>query len=378
MGEIAVTLRVNRQPFSRDPSRVLLAPGLVMLLLFGCARRPSIEEHRADLGTFIYPVRMACEAAEPLIIKHAFTVQNRANRVVRIERVRKSCACLSANVNRRVLQPGEVAQLELSYTPGIGSRGPDSLYADLFLSDGRVARYVVTLAVFPRVHVEPSYLSGGRLRPGTKREFEVTVDVYGTSDSELLELSRAEAKLWDVSVTPGELSMGRVPGVVGKRYRVALSGPRIWAVGPQQDWLRIAFPGSEHEHVVDVPISWYVEPAVHVTPQKLVLSPASPQGTVTIEPAKGQALGEVRVVSAEGVADAGFRITLQRLDNADDSAYRLLVDARSVQAPTVGSYRIELATGVPDQPTVLVEVFFVPYRRQAEVEVRAKTEASHD
>ena len=373
-----MTSHLRRQPVARAPFRLPLALGLVVLFLIGCTNRPATEKHHVDLGTFIYPVRMACEDAEPLIIKHTFTVQNTTDHVVRIERVRKSCACLSADVSSRVLQPGEVAQLELTYTPGIGGRGPDSLYADLFFSDGRVARYVVTLAVFPRVHVEPSYLSGGRLRPGTKREFEVTVDVYGASEDELLELSRAEAKLWDVTVTPGDLSMGRIPGVVGKRYRIALSGPRTWEVGPQQDQLRIAFPGSEHEHVVDVPISWYVEPAVHVTPQKLVLSPASPQGTVTIEPAKGQTLGEVRVVSAEGLADAGFRITLQRDDNADDPAYRLLVDARSVQAPTVGSYRIELATGVPDQPTVLVEVFFVPYRRQAELEVRAKTEASHD
>ncbi len=130
--------------------RFAIALALLMTCV-GCrADRDAVVV--AEVG----PVFVDVESPAP--VRHTFEVSNRSPHAVTVMRMRTSCNCAKAELSTRELPPGHTGRLTLSYRPERLS-GADSVYADLFFSDGTVKRFELRVTWFPRLHVPRHELS---------------------------------------------------------------------------------------------------------------------------------------------------------------------------------------------------------------------------
>ncbi len=58
------------------------------------------------------------------VLRHKFKIKNSGNRVLEIKRVATSCGCTSAKVSKEKINPGETAELLVTYDTGAMGSGP--------------------------------------------------------------------------------------------------------------------------------------------------------------------------------------------------------------------------------------------------------------
>jgi hypothetical protein len=97
------------------------------LAFYGYFRAVSAPKNQTDLPKIeITPKSFDFGAIEyGKAVEHNFTVKNLGKAVLEIKRVATSCACTKAKINKKEIQPGEEANLRVSYNSGAmsGPRG---------------------------------------------------------------------------------------------------------------------------------------------------------------------------------------------------------------------------------------------------------------
>ncbi|OHA16141.1 MAG: hypothetical protein A3A10_00370 [Candidatus Tagabacteria bacterium RIFCSPLOWO2_01_FULL_42_9] len=58
------------------------------------------------------------------IVEHSFRVKNSGNEILEIKRVATSCACTTAKISKKEINPGEEAELLVNYDTAAMGKGP--------------------------------------------------------------------------------------------------------------------------------------------------------------------------------------------------------------------------------------------------------------
>ena len=82
--------------------------GLAVFVFFlhtGCFGKETIDPYTWDFG----------QVREGQIVKHAFRLQNESDKTITIKDTHTSCGCTTSEIKKRVLRPGESAEIGVSF-----------------------------------------------------------------------------------------------------------------------------------------------------------------------------------------------------------------------------------------------------------------------
>jgi hypothetical protein len=217
------------------------------------------------------PVFNFGEVENTEVVKHVFVLQNAGDAPLTIKKVRPTCGCTVADLDKKLIEPGGRATLSARLSLR-GRKGAQNKSIRIESDDPLTPRIRLYMkgTVITQVAVEPSYISFGRLKP----------------DSVVTKEIKLVGRLTDVSITnavltPDSKHFEVVPRDDGDRRRVAVRTVPPLIPGPIREKINIM---TDHPSLKLVTVQMFasVLGEVSVIPRQIVLRKSGPPSTRVI------------------------------------------------------------------------------------------------
>ncbi len=168
---------------------------LFFLLLFQpFYSSPSFAETELHVSEMVHDFGLVQLQNPP---DYRFTIQNRGEKTVHIQRVRSFCGCTVAELSSKDIPPGKEAFLEVKIDPQQLPLGDFSKKVDLFLSTGEM--FTLTLKgkveglydpeTSPLLEVTPSRVNLGLIKKGESKTFRLYFKNKGKGELKIFSIS---------------------------------------------------------------------------------------------------------------------------------------------------------------------------------------------
>ena len=115
-------------------SRVTGLAVLVFFLYTGCFGKETVDPYTWDFG----------RVSEGEIVKHAFSLKNESDKTLTIKDLHTSCGCTASEIKKRVLGPGESAEIGVSFnSKGYKGEVKQFIYVNTDDIDNPVIRFII-------------------------------------------------------------------------------------------------------------------------------------------------------------------------------------------------------------------------------------------
>lgn len=113
-------------------------------------------------------------------IDHVFSVRNKGDAPLTIQKVRPSCGCTAANASSPVIQPGKKGEIKTSFN-STNFSGSITKTIAVDTNDPKAPTYTLTLkgTVASEIQLAPKQLNLGQVKVGTTKAMTLTVENRG-------------------------------------------------------------------------------------------------------------------------------------------------------------------------------------------------------
>ncbi len=153
-------------------------------------------------------------------LEHVFTFANRGDQTLSIERVRSTCGCTGTLLSSREILPGKSGEVRITFNSN-GMRGPITKWVYIYSNDPATPKAALRIAglVKPEIDIQPDRLQLTNMRPGEKRQADITLTNNGERTIFLSNLATMPASL------SASLSQTRLAPGASARIRATLALP---------------------------------------------------------------------------------------------------------------------------------------------------------
>lgn len=285
-------------------------------------------------------------------IEAEFVIQNQGDAPLEITQVHPACGCTVASYDETI-EPGASGMVR-ALVDTTSEVGPNAKAISVFTNDPQNPRIQLSIEsnVKPFLTLEPGY---ARFTSFVHDDRDQSIpQILWTDDFQDLEITAVELpQSWvDVSYRETTDTESSDNGV-GKQWRIDVTLSKAAPVGLLADrvLLRTNHP---QQKVVEIPISGFVRPMVAVTPPELNFG--------KIDPADAQKWGIlVRNFGSAPLQIEGVDSTIEGIEVAveplqEGQHYKLVFTPTSKMAKGLFKGRVELATNLPQQPKITVNL----------------------
>jgi hypothetical protein len=285
-------------------------------------------------------------------IEADFVIQNQGDAPLEITQVQPACGCTVASYDETI-EPG-ASGIVRAVVDTTSEVGPNAKAISVFTNDPQNPRIQLSIEsnVKPFLTLEPGY---ARFTSFVHEDRDQSIpQILWTDDFQDLEITAVELpQSWvDVSYRETTDTESSDKGV-GKQWRIDVTLSKAAPVGLLADrvLLRTNHP---QQKVVEIPISGFVRPMVAVTPPELNFG--------KIDPADAQKWGIlVRNFGSAPLQIEGVDSTIEGIEVAveplqEGQQYKLVFTPTSKMAKGLFKGRVELATNLPQQPKITVNL----------------------
>jgi len=199
-------------------------------------------------------------------LKHAFEIRNEGDEVLEITEVRPSCGCTVAKFDQKIA-PGKsgfvIADVDTASLDGVIAKS-----VAVFTNDADNAKLQLTVKadVRPYIAVDPGYARFSYVQGEPTGTISETIYAPDGSDIEILEVKVPYDHIRVSHRVAGEEE--RDARGSGKQWKVDIEILPDAPVGPLRDHVEVIVDHPKQKKVL-IPISGFVRPRQHVTPQEI-------------------------------------------------------------------------------------------------------------
>lgn len=324
----------------------------------------ATQEATKHVARFAPRVRLSSD----LKYSHVFSLRNNGRQDLIVKQKSKSCDCLSAEVDREMIKPGEAAAVTLEVKPNnlVNKQATVTIQTD----DGASHVYQLQTWTYLPVMLDSGRdlpISFGQLAPGTPMTGKHRLTVHSTAETPPPELkwfpvpgseeitciltergveSFAEGRLqrreYDLEVA---VAAGTAPGLVSKEISFA----------PAAD-------GGEAYHF-STRVTWVVGSPISVDPPRWILKKDELQSTVPLRRKFALVDRQGRAIRVLSVECSEPSLTVQSIAGASESQpeYEVTLDPTKLtdEKAFVGTVKLQIALADADPPVSVSESFKV-------------------
>ncbi len=296
--------------------------------------------------------------------KTTFPFRNTGTETLIIETVKASCGCTALELEKKIFEPGEGAEIKVAFSPKGKGYQTKNITITSNAANGTLKRLTIAADIVPVVTLEPTpYLNFGTVQIGEEhtriitlkgRYPEVIVDSINAPNS-LVSARVVEADgVTDVFFPTEPRSEHKIAVTLHKNARW---GGFYTAISVKS---RSAHPetGEQIEHSASIHVSANVFGAIHASDTMFRIG-ATPLGTpfqkiVNLTSADGQPF-TVTGAYLERASMPGMKLTVDPIDQAGVVGYRFTISGNpgAYQGPVNG--RVLVMTDIPGE-----EQFYIP------------------
>lgn len=329
----------------------MLAPLLIAIVL-GCSKsQPQVDSRYTVMK--LSEREASCELPSdfyqlPTVLKHQFRVMNDTNSPVRIDRIKSSCSCTSAELVSRELASGEDTLLHMAIV--LQKNGTQRAICTLIDDSDRVWVLKIRVTSYarlgfgePALRRDPSYVSFGMLDPGEGATR--TVNVYTCSEPDR---QPPKLELIDIPAEPVRVlskDCGIVTSSDGFHKRITmltfdLSEQRV--PGVHETKITIGCNTAGEFNARDVILAWRVRSLYRVRPERIYLGyiddlPQKVEREVVVERVDGEPL----IITAVRASHPIIEVMAPTLISAAKKQVLLTVDLTHIAGTFLGEVVIE-------------------------------------
>lgn len=148
-------------------------------------------------------------------VEHVFTFRNSGDAPLTVTQTKTSCGCTAAVVSARTIPPGKGGEIKAVFDSANFS-GSVSKTVYVYTNDPATPVYTLTLrgTVVEQVQINPRQLNLGAIKPGTKREMNVTVENRGEKPLSITAvrspMKQVTTRIGKNTLRPGESTVIRI------------------------------------------------------------------------------------------------------------------------------------------------------------------------
>jgi hypothetical protein len=239
---------------------------ILLAVLLGVTSAVAQEEAAKPRAVPVEPVKDFDLVVKGEVIEHTFEIRNEGNAPLLINDVRPACGCTVAEYDRTVA-PGKVGKVGVKVkTENFG--GPIAKAVAVFTNDPENPKIqmVVKAKVKPFINVVPGYARYNYVQGEEVGIIPQTLWAEDGADVNILKVTSPHDYL---EVTYREATEEeRNPKGTGNQWRFEIKLAADTPVGPLRDYVEIEVDHPKQQ-VVKIPVSGFVRPRQHVTPQEI-------------------------------------------------------------------------------------------------------------
>ncbi len=211
------------------------------------------------------PIKEFDIVAKGDVITHAFEIKNEGDTALELTEVRPACGCTVAKFDRSIA-PGDVGKVNVKVKTD-NFAGPISKSISVFTNDSENPKLmlVVKADVKPYIEVRPGYARYSHVRG---EQMPTATQVLWAEDGADLKIVDVKAPYSHLKVTYREATEEeRNPNGAGRQWHLEFELSPESPIGPLGNHVLVTLDHSKQK-TVKIPISGFVRPRQHVTPDK--------------------------------------------------------------------------------------------------------------
>lgn len=313
---------------------------------------PAVAEEGGPRAVPVEPIKDFEIVPKGDLIRHAFEIRNEGSSPLQLVDVKPACGCTVAEFDKAI-GPGKTGKVTVKVDTANFS-GPIAKPISVFTNDPENPKLnlVVKADVKPYLGIEPGYarfiyVQGERLAPISQ-----VLWAADGSDIEVLDVKTPGDSI-TVKARPAA-EEERNKDYAGKQWALEVHLDKQAPVGALRDYVEV-FVNHPKQKTVRIPISGFVRPRQHVTPQEINFGPLD-----------GSSLPYQRVVTFTNFITDGIQVTrtesgvdglsveVNEVGNKDGHRFQLVLTV-GPEVPK-GDFQSTLKLHITDEQNPVVEV----------------------
>jgi Protein of unknown function (DUF1573) len=292
-------------------------------------------------GLFEDPAKDFGSVPRGTLLTHAFPLTNTTRSSLRITGLRTSCSCVTAAAERSFLDPGEATVIAVTVdTRKYAGPRAFTVYVQFDPPSIGEVRLVVQATSREDVTVNPGQLSMGRVKKGSAPVATVTIEYHGTRAWQITGIENENGYL-----QPEVKELSRGPGHAVYQLKVQLREDTPVGAWYADVWLSTNDPATPRFRV---PLVVEVEGPLTATPRDVVIGRVKP-GSRTERKVVIRGSQAFRIASVDGGDDS---VQIQAGSDEKRTVHVLTVAFQA--GPQAGDItrRLRVVTDLPDEQAV--------------------------